>query len=118
MAHFVYEIPAGAAPNRRIGEFATYDEASEFAKAQRQKQSFNDGNMVSVIHAKDTEMADAGARRLHEQFDEARRSRPPPSGRVVQFTRAYAEAEDDDESGALPASADLGDVGTSAASRR
>lgn len=91
MPHFVYEIPIGVAPNRRIGEFPNYVEASAFAKAAREKQAFGDGVMVSVIHADTIDLAETGARQLHEQYDEARLSRQPPSGRIAQFVLNYSD---------------------------
>ena len=92
MPHYVYEIPAGPVPNRRIGEFSGYTAASGFAIGQRQKQSFRDETMIAVIHAADTDLADLSARRLHTQFDEARKSRPAPTARVSHFVRTYDDA--------------------------
>lgn len=92
MPHYVYEIPAGPVPNRRVGAFTGYTAASDFAIAERRKQSFHDQTMIAVIHAADTDLADLSARRLHEEFDEARKSRPAPTARVNHFVRTYDEA--------------------------
>ena len=92
MPHYVYEIPAGPVPNRRIGEFSGYTAASGFAIGQRQKQSFHDETMIAVIHA--------AARRLHTQFDEARKSRPAPTARVSHFVRTYDDAIEVEDVGA------------------
>lgn len=96
MPHYVYEIPVGAVPNRRIGEFAGYAEASDFAIGERQKQSFHDATMVTVIHAATAELADVSARRLHKHFDEARKSRPAPTARVSHFVRTYDDVSVED----------------------
>ena len=85
MTHYVYEIPAGTAPNRQIGAYGNYGDASEFARVERQKLRLADEKLILVVHAESSEAADASAARLREQFDEARKARQAPSGRVAQF---------------------------------
>lgn len=89
MPHYVYEIPRGVAPNRRIGTFADYVDASGFARAERQRRAFEDETMVLVVHAANTEQADESAHVLRLRFEEVRQSRPAPVARVAQFVRTY-----------------------------
>ena len=95
MPHYVYEIPAGSAPIRQVNAFPFYAEASGFANAARAKQSLHDAAMVVVVHAETSEEGDAGARKLQEQFDEARRSRPAPAARVSHFIREYGSGREE-----------------------
>ncbi len=85
MPHYVYEIPAGTAPNRQMGAYGNYGDASEFARVERQKLKLGNDTLILVVHAESSEQADASAARLREQFDEARKARYAPSGRVAQF---------------------------------
>jgi hypothetical protein len=96
MPHYVYEIPAGSAPIRQINGFPGYGEASAFANEERAKQSLQDAAMIVVVHAETSQEGDSAARRLQEQFEEARRSRPAPAARVSQFIREYGPAEGDE----------------------
>ena len=89
MTHYVYEIPAGTAPNRQIGAYGNYGDASEFARVERQKLSLGEDTLILVVHAESTAGADASAARLREQFDQARKARQAPSGRVVQFLQNF-----------------------------
>lgn len=97
MTHYVYEIPAGMAPNRQIGAYGNYGDASEFARVERQKLKLGDDTLILVVHAESTEMADASAARLREQFDEARKARQAPSGRVAQFMLNFPAEPDEAE---------------------
>jgi len=94
MTHYVYEIPPGTAPNRQIGAYGNYGDASEFARVERQKLRLGDETLILVVHAESSEAADASAARLREQFDEARKARPAPSGRVAQFVRNFPAEPD------------------------
>ena len=96
MPHYVYEIPAGSAPIRQINAFPGYVEASAFADEERARQSLHDAAMVVVVHAETSEEGDTGARKLQEQFEEARRSRAAPTARVSHFIREYGGTEPDE----------------------
>jgi hypothetical protein len=89
MTHYVYEIPAGVAPNKQIGAFGNYGDASEFARVERQKLELGEEMLILVVHAESIEKADESAAQLREKFDEARKARYAPTGRVVQFTLNY-----------------------------
>lgn len=89
MPHYVYEIPRGIAPNRQIGAYPDYLEASTFAKAERERRAFADETLILVVHAQSIEQADASAERLRAKFEEARQARPAPVARVSQFLREY-----------------------------
>jgi hypothetical protein len=91
MTHYVYEIPTGHAANRQIGAFGSYGDASEFARVERQRLEFGDETLILVVFADSIERADASAAHLRLRFDEARRARQAPTGRVAQFKREYAE---------------------------
>ncbi len=100
MTHYVYEIPAGVAPNRQIGAYGTYGDASEFARVERQKLALGEETLILVVHAESSDRADASAAGLREKFDEARRARQAPGGRIAQFVLDFPpepEAEDGDE---------------------
>jgi len=97
VTHYVYEIPAGMAPNRQIGAYGNYGDASEFARVERQKLKLGDDTLILVVHAESTEKADASAARMREQFDEARKARQAPSGRVVQFMLNFPAEPDEAE---------------------
>lgn len=95
MTHYVYEIPAGVAPNRQIGAYSTYGDASEFARVERQKLKLGNDMLILVVHAESSAQADTSAAQLRERFDEARRARQAPSGRVAQFMLNFpAEAKE------------------------
>ncbi|RYE88334.1 MAG: hypothetical protein EOP19_01715 [Hyphomicrobiales bacterium] len=109
MPHYVYEIPTGDAPNRQIGAYGSYGDASEFARVERQRLKFSDQTLILVVFAESGDLADISARELRERFDEARKARQAPTARVEQFVRTYpaepepvasgtAESEQRDES--------------------
>jgi hypothetical protein len=95
MTHYVYEIPSGQLPNRQIGAYGTYGDASEFARVERQKLALGEDTLILVVYAENAEQADASAAQLRGKFDEARSARQAPGARVALFKLEYpVEAEE------------------------
>lgn len=74
MAHYVFAIHTDENVNRELGEFSSYEEASDFAKQARQGQNRKAPYFVAIVHAVDGEKALAIAQQLKSQAMALRRN--------------------------------------------